>query len=166
MISKGIKSLTEFTSHVQEIEQDFWGNRFRQYAKWKDRWWEEYQKKGYIDLPTGFRCQELMSKKQACNYPGQGSAFHCLLWSFIEADRIMLDERWDTKIVGQIHDSILLDVLPSELNHVVKTLHRVTCKDLPEAWKWIVVPLEIDMELCEVDKPWSSKDKFNFKTLS
>jgi DNA polymerase I-like protein with 3'-5' exonuclease and polymerase domains len=104
-----------------------------------------------------------MNKKQVCNYPGQNGGFMCLLWSFIKADEVMRNENWDTKLIGQIHDSILLDVLPSELEHVIETLYRITCSDLPKAWKWINVPLDVEMELCEVDQPWSKKKKFQFK---
>ncbi|MFA5934966.1 MAG: DNA polymerase [Candidatus Paceibacterota bacterium] len=163
LISKGITSFEQFTQHLKVMEADLWQNRFPEYAKWKDLYFAKYQKTGYIDLLTGFRCQGVMNKKQVCNYPGQNGGFMCLLWSFIEADRIMVEEQWDTKLIGQIHDSILLDVLPSELDHVVKTLYRITCRDLPKAWKWLNVPLDIDMELCKVDQPWSKKEKYKFK---
>lgn len=163
LISKGLTSFDKFTEHVKGIEADLWQNRFPDYAKWKDLWFAKYQKKGYMDLLTGFRCQGVMNKKQACNYPGQNGGFMCLLWSFIEADATMLREKWDTKLIGQIHDSILLDVLPSELKHVAKVLYKITCQDLPKAWKWLNVPLDIDMEICDVDKPWSKKKKYIFK---
>ena len=163
LISKGILSYDKFTEHLKEMEADLWKNRFPEYAKWKDVWFAKYQKKGYIDLPTGFRCQGVMNKKQVCNYPGQNGGFACLLWSFIEADRIMQEENWDTRLIGQIHDSILLDVLPSELDHVVEVLYRITCTDLPKAWKWINVPLDVDMEICKVDEPWSKKKKYAFR---
>jgi len=89
----------------------------------------------------------------------KNSAFHCLLWAFIELDRIMQEEKWDTRIIGQIHDAIILDVHPDELEHVKKVIHRVTCEDLPKAWEWIIVPLEIEMDLSPVDKSWAEKKK-------
>lgn len=76
---------------------------------------------------------------------------------FIEADRIMRKEKWKTRLIGQIHDSILLDVYPPELDYIAKTIKRITTIDLPKAWKWIIVPLEIDAELCPVDGNWSEK---------
>ena len=160
MISKGIKSLKSFETYLQKIETDFWENRFPDYAKWKERWWNLYKKYGYVDLLTGFRCSGVMRRNDVTNYPVQGAAFHCLLWSFIELDRIILEEKLDTRVIGQIHDSILLDVNPDERDYIVETVKRVTCKDLPAAWKWIIVPLEIDIEICEVDSSWADKNKY------
>ncbi|HDY87133.1 MAG TPA: hypothetical protein ENH82_03335 [bacterium] len=160
LIAKGIKSYKQFESHIQDIETDFWENRFPDYARWKKRWWAMYQKYGYIDMKTGFRCIDLLSRNDAINRPVQGAAFHCLLWSFIEIDRIMIEERWDSKLIGQIHDSVVLDVNPSELHHVAKTVRRVTCEDLPKAWKWIITPLSVDMELAPVDGSWADKEEF------
>ena len=158
LISKGIKSYSAFEKHVQKVEEDFWGRRFLVYNQWKEKWWRTYQKKGYIDTLTGFRCVDPMKKNDCINYPIQGSAFHCLLWSFIELDRIAQEENWDTRLVGQIHDAIVLDVHPDERDHVIETVMRVTCKDLRKAWPWIVVPLDVEAEICPVDAPWSEKE--------
>lgn len=172
LISKGIKEFGEskkvggkyittgFLKHLQDIETDFWGSRFPEYAEWKESWYLDYRKKGYIDLLTGFRCSGVMSKNQVINTPGQGTAFHCLLWSLIEADRIMLLQKWDTKIVSQIHDSIILDVHPEELQHVAKWLNNITTHRLAQHYPWIIVPMQVDYDYCEVDEPWSKKKKF------
>jgi DNA polymerase-1 len=162
-IRKGIHSLSSFEEHVRKIEKDFWGRRFPIYAEWKDSWWEEYKKKGYIELYTGFRCSGVMGKNDCINYPVQGAAFHCLLWSFIQLDKFLTGERLDTRLVGQIHDSILLDVNPSELNYVTEMAHKITCFELPEVWKWIIVPLDIDADLAPVDASWADKEKYRFK---
>ena len=157
LISKGLKSFNRFTEHIKDIEEDFKSNRFPDHIRWQNKWWRAYQKHGYLDMKTGFRCSELMNKKHTMNYPVQGAAFHCLLWSFIELDRIMQAEQWDTKLIAQIHDSIIFDCSPNELQHVSKVIKRVTCTDLPKAWPWIVVPLQVEMDLCEVDASWADK---------
>jgi DNA polymerase I len=159
LISKGLSTLDRFTEHIKEIEYDFWNNRFSEYAEWKQRWWKAYQRNGYIELLTGFRCSGVMSRNDAINYPVQGAAFHCLLWSFIQIDRRMLHQNWDTKIIGQIHDAIVLDVHPDELEMVIEVVEQITCRDLPEAWKWINVPLEVDVDIYPVDKSWADKIK-------
>lgn len=92
----------------------------------------------------------------------KNSAFHCLLWSLIQLDKELLESGFDSKIIGQIHDSIVLDVHPDELEEVAAMAHRITTVDLPKAWDWIIVPLEIEMDLCEVDMPWSTKTKYEF----
>lgn len=159
LIEKGIKSLSSFTTHISKIEADFWGNRFPDYAAWKDRWYNTYKKYGYISMYTGFTCGGIMGRNDCINYPVQGAAFHCLLWSFIELDRIIQEEQLETRLVGQIHDAILLDVPPNELEYIKKLVRRVTCEDLPKAWTWIIVPLEIEIELCPVDGSWAEKEK-------
>lgn len=162
LIRKGYKSLSDFTDYIKKIEKDFWGRRFREYDRWKDNWYSEYKKKGYIDLYTGFRCSGVMGKNDCINYPIQGSAFHCLLWSFIRLDELLFGEGLDSRLIGQIHDSVLIDVNPKELDYVAEIVHRTTCFELTEAWKWINVPLDIDMEICPVDSPWSEKQKYKF----
>jgi DNA polymerase I len=159
LISNGITSLNKFEKHVKEIEKDFWENRFPEYAEWKDRWYNTYKKYGYIDLLTGFRCSGVMSRNEVINTPVQGAAFHCLLWSFIEMDKTISGHKWDSKLIGQIHDSMILDVNPDELNVITSYMRKITCEDLPKAWSWIIVPMDIEIEACPVDGSWAEKEK-------
>jgi len=161
LIRKGIKSLGGFTDHLQKIEKHFWMKRFPVYARWKKKWFAEYEKKGFFDMFTGFRCSGLMGKNDVVNYPVQGAAFHCLLWSFIQLDKLMVKEKWDTRLIGQIHDSILFDVHPDELDHLIASAKNVTEVQLAKEWDWIITPLSIDIELCEVDESWLHKKDLN-----
>jgi hypothetical protein len=166
LISVGIKSYEAFEKHVQKVENDFWGNRFKVYANWKERWWHQYQKYGFFDLLTGFRCSGVMKRNDVTNYPIQGSAFHCLLWSFIQIDRIAREERWKSRLIGQIHDEMVLDIFPPELDHVMTTIHRVFTKDLPKAWRWITIPIEVEGEVCDVDESWADGQPYQFKEVA
>jgi DNA polymerase-1 len=165
LISKGIRSFDDFEEHVKRVESDFWGNRFKVYEQWKTKWWRQYQKRGYFDMLSGFRSEGVFDKKQTINAPIQGPAFHCLLWTFIEVDRIAQEERWDSKLIGQIHDSIIADVHPAERDHVAETIHRVGCIELPKVWSWINVPLEMEADICDVDTPWSEKHPYEYKLV-
>lgn len=157
LINNKIRSFGEFVDHLEKIEKHFWGTRFREYQKWKDDLWEKYQRCGYVDLFTGFRCGGVMSKNDVTNYPIQGAAFHCLLKAFIEVARIAIKEKWRSKLIGQIHDAMVVDTHPSERNHVIETIRRESCITLPERWKWIITPLEVDVDICDIDAPWSEK---------
>lgn len=161
LISKGIKTSDDFAEHLKSVENRFWNERFKVYTKWKEKWYSNYLETGYIDLLTGFRCKGVMSRNDVINYPVQGAAFHCLLWSFIQLDKISREEKWDTKLIGQIHDSIILDVHPKELDHVKKTIYQVSCVSLPQTWKWITIPLEIDADICPIDGNWTQKEKLS-----
>jgi DNA polymerase I-like protein with 3'-5' exonuclease and polymerase domains len=104
-----------------------------------------------------------MGKNDATNYPAQGSAFHCLLWSFITLTNISIQEHWDSRLIGQIHDSMIWDVHPPELAHLVETVKQVTSVELLKHWDWICVPMNVEYESCEVDQPWSTKKEFELK---
>lgn len=155
LISCGFKSLDSFTEHLKKIEKDFWEKRFPVYNKWKEDHWVKYQKNGYVELKTGFRCKGIMSRNDAINYPVQGAAFHCLLWSLIEVDKKLMEMNFDTRIIGQIHDAIVLDVAENEYNEVVSLIHKIICKELPNHFKWINVPMEIEIEAAPVDASWA-----------
>lgn len=174
LISKGIKSLgtvekvdgrwvaTGYYKYVQEVENDFWNNRFPQYKDWKELHWELYKKYGYFTTKTGFMCSGLMSKNDAINYPVQGSAFHLNLKTFITTDKLIYDEKLDTRLVGQIHDSIIADVNPDERDEFARKVYDIATKKIPELWDWIIVPLDIEAEICPVDGSWAEKTKYKF----
>jgi hypothetical protein len=156
------KSDTGFVKHLKEIENDFWNNRFSKYKWWKDTIWDIYQKYGQMETKTGFVCSGLMSKNSVTNYPIQGSAFHCLLWSLIQIDNEIIKRNLKTKIIGQIHDAIIFDVYPPELDEIAILARKVTCEDLPKAWDWINVPLFIEAEVCPIDGSWVEKEEYKF----
>ena len=74
----------------------------------------------------------------------------------------MRQEQWDTRLIGQIHDSMVLDVHPDELIQVTELIHKITCHDLAQHWSWITVPMEVEMELAEVDHSWAELKPYVF----
>lgn len=160
MISNGFKNLDDYIDYVQSVENSFWNDRYRTYTKWKDATWSEYQQTGKVYTKTGFTYQGVMKRNDVLNYPIQGSAFHVLLWCLIEGVKAQIRERWDTRIIGQIHDAIILDVHPKELKQVVKVMQCIMCHDVRKYWDWITVPLEVDAEICDVDASWAEKKPF------
>lgn len=161
LISKGIKSYDNFINHLQEIEKDFWGNRFKVYDEWKQDQWKMYQKYGYIPLKTGFVCSALMGERNVGNSPIQGTAFHCLLWTYIEVEKELMLRNLKTKPIGQIHDAIVFDLYPPELHEVHRIVQQIGTIKLPEAFKWLNVPLRIKAELCPVDGSWAEREDWN-----
>lgn len=161
MIKNGFDTLEKYAKHVEKVENDFWGNRFKVYAAWKDKWYDEYVRNGFAHCLTGFTFQGNMRRNEVINYPVQGAAFHVLLWSVIEGVKAQIQERWKSRIIGQIHDAVIIDVHPDELDHVVKVMKCIMLNDVRQHWKWITVPLDVEAELCPVDKSWAKKEKFN-----
>lgn len=146
-----------FEHHIQRVEQNFWGRRFRVYARWKKRWYEQYRKRGWFRMLTGFRVEGVYGRNDVINYPVQGSAFHCLLWSLIRLVRWLRESKMRSVVVGQIHDSIIADVHREELDDYLTKVRTIMTVDVRRAWPWIVVPLEIEAEVGEEN--WFDKRK-------
>jgi len=160
-----------FERHVQEVERSFWDVRFKVYKQWKNKWWEEYQRRGFFDTYTGFRISGPMDRNQVINYPVQGSAFHCLLWSLVQIQKELDDRGMRTVLVGQIHDSIIADVAIDEIDDYLAIVKDVTEVRLRKHYKWINVPLSVECEICPIGGTWFNKrevvikdDSFNWKS--
>jgi len=150
---KGIKTEAQFITHIKAVEADFWDVRFKVYRDWKEDFWDEYLKRGWIEMLTGFRCHELLKRTELINRPIQGTAFHWLLWSLNRMNKKMR-KNMETLLIGQIHDSALCDVVPCELEDVLGMANEIMTKDIMEHWDWIIVPLEIECTKSEVDGSW------------
>ena len=153
----GLGNRKKFENHIKKVEEYFWGARYKVYGKWKEKQWKKYLKNGYVDLLTDFRCSGLMSKNEAINYPIQGAAFHCLLWSLIKINKWLKENKMFTLIGGQIHDSIFLDIYPPELEVVLENCIRIMTEEIRKYWSWIIIPLKVDVELSPIDGSWFLK---------
>lgn len=154
---QGIQNYNRFESHIKQVEDRFWNDRFPAYAEWKRQWIKQYERTGRIYMLTGFTCSGAMGRNDVVNYPVQGSAFHCLLWSLIRLHDWLKREKMQSKIVGQIHDEITLDSFAEEQDRVLKRAREIMCEEIRQEWKWIVVPLEIEAEFAPVDRSWYEK---------
>ena len=154
-----IKSFDGLVKHMQSIERHFWDVRFKVYKRWKEKWWEEYQTNGVFYNYTGFSFKELVGKNQCINYPVQSAAFHCLLWTFVKVSRLLEKMEMQTKLIGQVHDSLVFDVAPDELDRVVGLVKMVVA-ELPKIYTWINVPMRIEAEVAGVDESWAKVEEF------
>lgn len=158
---QGIRNLREFVEHVKQVEEDFWGRRFKGYAKWKEKHVAEYHTRGFIKLHTGFVCQGVMAKNDVINYVVQGAAFHCLLWTFSRLTDFFNNRGLRSCIIGQIHDSVVMDVHPDELQEILAAVKAIVSRDLVREWKWINVPMAVEAEATGIDEPWYTKKEIS-----
>lgn len=154
--NNGIMRKADFLAHVERVESDFW-EKYHVYADWIRKTERDYQKNGYIDLLTGFRCWGPLSSNEVRNYPNQGPAFHCLLYSLYTAQDELNKLGAETKIIGQIHDEMLLDVPESENAMVKKLLREIMTSRILNVWDWINVPLDIGATQTEIEGNWWDK---------
>jgi uracil-DNA glycosylase family 4 len=151
----GIKNIEQFQKHVEQIENVFWGERFEVYSEWKNEVYEQYRKDGYVDLLSGFRCYGPMKKTEVCNYPIQGAAFHCLLWTVNHVNDLIHRVSGRSHLIGQVHDCIVVDCHPddeSEVDNIIKTWGT---EKIREYWDWIIVPLKIEKERTQLNGSWA-----------
>lgn len=159
LADKGIYSFDDFKDHIQSVEKDFWGRRFKVYGKWKETNVEEYYKKGWLKTLTGFVCRGIMGPNDINNYPIQGSAFHCLLKTFIEVNKRIKKYKFKSQLIGQIHDELVLEALEKERDDLLDMIREVVCYWLPKQWDWIIVPLEIEANIFDINANWASGSK-------
>lgn len=153
-----------FERHIQQIEEWLWGTQFKGYAQWRKDWFKKYLKTGSFVSHTGFLTEGMHSRNDVTNYPIQGSAFHCELWSLIQLNKWLRKNKMRSKIISQIHDSILADVHKNELDDYIQKAITVTTVDLLKHWKWIIVPLDIEIEIGQ--KNWFKKDAVDLSKYS
>lgn len=162
---KGVKNLPAFISHVQYVENYLWEDLFPVYADWKVRTYKEYQKKGYIDFYTGFRCWGPMKKNEAINYRVQGTAFHILLWTLIQVMK-RTEKNKRSYIIGQIHDDIEGDIHLDDEEEFDYLVWLYATQKVREHWNWINVPLRVEKERSEIDGNWAEMKDCGFLDFS
>jgi hypothetical protein len=167
--NKGIYELGEMTEygptegsfleHCAHVEDKMWNERFPEYTQWKKDIVTFYQKYGYIETFFGFRFVGYMNSKQCCNFPIQGTSFHLLVYTLIMVDKFIRKNKLRTKLIGQIHDSIIADVHKDELSFYLKGVNDIVT-GLQDKFKWLIVPMEIEAEITRL-----REDGGNFSEL-
>ena len=157
MRGQGIKTLDALQEHLVACEKDLWTNMFPGYAQWKREIWAFYQENLFVPLKTGFRCHGPLGYNDATNYPIQGPAFHCLLWTAKEASpRIAaIAGPKEAAAIGQIHDALVVDCHPRHAERVCEITQEWGTRRIRDAWDWIDTPLTIEIEASEVNGTWA-----------
>lgn len=156
---QGIRNVSDFTYHIQEIEEKFWGEKFPTAYEWMNKAIKDYEKKGYVDLYTGFRCWAPMTRNQIINYRVQGSACHCLVWTYNQMDSLIVKNEMKSSLIGQIHDSSLGNIYPEEEEEYDQLMWKYGTQKIREHWDWIIVPLSIEKKRSKIDGSWAEMEE-------
>ncbi len=135
-----------FENHLKKFENKFWKEWFPVYTQWKDDITLEYKKIGYVETFLGFRFKGYMNKKQCTNYPIQGTSFHLLVYTIVKFWEELKERKLKTLIIGQIHDSIILDIPIDEIDEVKHILAKIVY-NLHNTFKWMDFPMGLDLEI-------------------
>lgn len=148
-----------FTYHMKGVCDRFWSQRFPVFAKWRNDTWEGYLRNGCLYTKTGFRIHGVYKRNEILNVETQGCAFHCLLKSVIEITKEILKRRMGTRLICQIHDSILAEVPRQEVDDYIEMANAIMTHKLAAQWPWIVLPLSTEAEVGE--DSWASKKAYH-----
>jgi len=128
--------------HFDLLEAEFW-KTFSGVKEWQKKLVKGYTVNCYVDSAWGFKRTGYLNTEKIINYPIQGPAFHCLLWSIVK-----LKERdyynWKSLLCGQIHDQLLYDALNKEEEDIIKKTTKIMTVDIRKDQKWITVPLSVE----------------------
>lgn len=149
-----------FEYHVKEVEENMWNNVFKEYTEWKKRSYEKYLRTGIVEMPTGFVARGAYRKNQVLNLPIQGPAFHILLWGIIHLQKELERLKMRSYIVGHIHDCMLAYIHKKEVQQFLTLAKEVMTKWIRKAWKWIIVPLEIEVDIVPKGLTWNDKQPY------
>ncbi len=144
-----------FFKHIAQYEKDFWGKRFGAYGRWRNALQDELNAIGYIEQFTGFRCHAPMTFTQLVNRPVQGSAAHTLLWTLSKVTPLIEGLSGRSRIIGQIHDSMLGDVHPDEFEQIHKLVLMWGTERVRRRFPELYLPLRIDAQVSEVNGTWA-----------
>ena len=114
---------------------------------------EDAHAKGYVQTAYGRRrelssinssnyMQRMLAERMAMNTPIQGTAADIIKLAMIKAHKMIKDAKLKSRILLQVHDELVLEVVESELEAVKSIL-----KDAMENIVSLSVPLSIDISM-------------------
>jgi len=158
LYDKGINNLEDYRSHVQSVERWFWEDQFPVGYEWMNKTLKDYEKKGYIELLTGFRCYGPMTRAQVINFRVQGTASNCKLWTLDKVSKLMTKKKMNSKIILEIHDSIIPDIDPAEEDYLDYQMWLYGTQKIREHWPWLNVPMFIEKKISAIGGNWATME--------
>lgn len=145
---KTFHTLKAFEAHLKKFEDKFWKEWFPIYTRWKAAEAAKYKKTGFVETFLGFRFKGEMDAKKCSNYPIQGTSFHLLLHTATAVIKELKKRGLKTLAIGQIHDSLILDIPVEELDEVQALLNNIVA-NLHNTFPWMTFPMGLDFEVSE-----------------
>lgn len=122
-----------------------------------DGWWDKAKRVGWIENFLGRRrriakeleraedrWQEEDIKRQVWNFPIQSTAAEMTMAGMLYLQQIISQKKFQSIIVGNVHDSIIVDAHPREIDLMCRLINRIF-SGLGQVYDWITVPIEVDI---------------------
>ena len=157
-----IYSYQDFEDHITDVAEKFW-KKFKVFRNWQYDTIAEYHERGFIQNKFGFMRRGFIGRNEIINTNIQGSAFQCLLWSAIQVNKKLKEECFKSKVIGQIHDSLISSIHPKEFTDVTHIIKYVMEDKLRKTFPWIIVPMIAEFEASEPGGTWFDLKKVDIE---
>ena len=145
-VSSISRSFPEINSKHIERTQDLFWKEYSAVKDWQNSVLDYYARNGYVTGMSGFKRPGPLSDNQLLNTPIQGPAFHLLLDALWKMDEEMIRRGMKSMMILEVHDSILFDTHPDEIDQVMELAEEILCM---KRFDWQTVPLSVSWEMGE-----------------
>lgn len=94
--------------------------------------------------------------RQASNFKIQSLGADITMWSMTQVDNELIKRKMKSMVIGQIHDSVIIDSHPSETEVICKILYEVMEVRANKIFSFLKIPLKVDIE---TGTKWSNLKK-------
>lgn len=94
--------------------------------------------------------------RQASNFKIQSLGADITNWSVINIDKMLINLKLKSCVIGQIHDSVLVDMHPDEKQIVIDVVNNIMVNRANNFFSFLRIPLSIDIEIGE---NWNDMEK-------
>ena len=153
---KDIGDYSSFEAHIKHTETQFW-KKFHVFRKWQEESKQFYIDNGYVYSMFGARRRGLLNQNKILNTGIQGTGFQCLLWSLTNIIPELRKHKLQSRVMGQIHDSLLCRVHKDEVGETLQIITSIMEDRIRENCDWMVVPMIVEIESSELGGSWYDK---------
>lgn len=144
--------------HLKQVQEKFW-EEYHYVKEWQLRTIRDYKINGYVELVTGARRPGPLNINKIYNTPIQGPAYHLLQDALNRIDEALLEIKTITFPIAEIHDDIIFDTYPDELEDVRSLAEEIM---ISKRFEWQRdVPLSVSWEVGQ--KNWWAMKKLKLK---
>jgi len=86
------------------------------------------------------------AERQSSNFKIQSLGADINMWSMANIDRYLTRKNYDSIVIGQIHDSVLIDCHPDEKDEVIALVKWVMTEKAMDLFTFLRIPLKVDVE--------------------
>jgi len=151
------KQLNCTEKHAKEMI-DKWWSTYKNIKRWDDRNQKEVTKNLQIrstlgrirHLPeavSGNRWAREAALRQASNFKIQNLGAEITMWAMVNVDRELRKRGLRSVVIGQVHDSVLVDTHPAEKKEVIDVMRTVMVDRANALFSFLWIPLKIDIEM-------------------